>query len=78
MVDEIILRTVNRRDRLMLGLKARSGMRIGEVLKLTPNDIENRKAFIREPKGGKRAEVIFLSHKVSGVEAMRWIDSIHG
>ena len=27
----------------MLGLMARSCMRVGEVLKLTPKDIENRK-----------------------------------
>ena len=64
-VDEIIFRTVNPRNRLMLELMARGGMRIGEVLKLTPNDIEGRKAFIREPKSGKRAEVVFLPHKVS-------------
>ena len=49
----------------MLELMARGGMRIEEVLKLTPNDIEDRKAFIRKPKSGKRAEVVFLPHKVS-------------
>ena len=65
MVDEIIFRTANPRNRLMLELMARGGMRIGEVLKLTPNDTEDRKAFIREPKSGKRAEVVFLPHKVS-------------
>ena len=65
MVDEIIFRTANPRNRLMLELMARGGMRIGEVLKLTPNDIEDRKAFICEPKSGKRAEVVFLPHKLS-------------
>ncbi len=35
-VDEIIFRTSNRRNRLMLELMARSGMRVGEVLKLHP------------------------------------------
>ena len=64
-IDEINFRTANPRNRLMLELMARGGMRIGEVLKLTPNDIEDRKAFIREPKSGKRAEVVFLPHKVS-------------
>ena len=64
-IDEIIFRTANPRNRLMLELMACGGMRIGEVLKLTPNDIEDRKAFIREPKSGKRAEVIFLPHKLS-------------
>jgi len=45
----------------MLEFMARGGMRIGDVLKLTPNDIEDRKAFIREPKSGNRAEVGGLS-----------------
>jgi integrase len=40
----------------MLELMARSYMRIGEVLKLTPLDIDDRKAIIREPKSGKEAE----------------------
>jgi len=38
-VDEIIFRTSKPRNRLMLELMARGGMRIGEVLKLTPSDI---------------------------------------
>jgi len=49
----------------MLELMARSGMRVGEVLKLTPMDIEDRKAIIRDPKSGKEAEVAFLPQKVS-------------
>jgi hypothetical protein len=35
-VDEIIFRTRKPRNRLMLELMARGAMRIGEVLKLTP------------------------------------------
>ena len=35
-VDEIIFRTIKPRNRLILELMARGGMRIGEVLKLTP------------------------------------------
>lgn len=54
-VDEIIFRIRNLRNRLMLELMARSGMRIGEVLKLTPKDIEDRKAIIRDPKSGNEA-----------------------
>jgi site-specific recombinase XerD len=34
-VDEVIFRTMKPRNRLMLELLARGGMRIGEVLKLT-------------------------------------------
>lgn len=44
---------------------ARSCMRIGEVLKLTPCDIDDRKAIIWEPKSGKEAEVVFFPQKVA-------------
>jgi len=64
-VDEIIFRTRNPRNRLMLELMARSGMRVGEVLKLTPTDIEDRKAIIREPKSGRGAEAAFLPQKIA-------------
>ena len=64
-VDEIIFRTRNQRNRLLLELMARSGMRIGEVLKLKPMDIEDRKAIIRDPKSGREAEVVFLPQKVA-------------
>jgi integrase len=49
----------------MLELMARSGMRVGEVLKLKPMDIDDRKAIIRDPKSGKETEVIFLPQKVA-------------
>ena len=39
-VDEIIFRTTNTRNRLMLELMARGGMRVGEVLNLKPADIQ--------------------------------------
>jgi integrase len=64
-VDEIIFRTRNPRNRLMLELMARACMRVGEVLKLQPKDIEDRKATIRDPKSGKEAEVAFLPQKVA-------------
>ena len=40
-VDEVIFRTIQPRNRLMLELMARGGMCIGEVLKLTMNDIHD-------------------------------------
>ncbi len=49
----------------MLELIARACMRVGEVLKLRPKDIEDRKAIIRDPKSGKEAEVAFLPQKVA-------------
>lgn len=64
-VDEIIFRTTKARDRLMLELMARGGMRVGEVLKLPPNDISNRKLLLREPKSGREREMIFIPQKVA-------------
>jgi integrase/recombinase XerD len=64
-VDEIIFRTPNLRNRLILELMARACMRVGEVLKLKAKDIEDRKAIIRDPKSGKEAEVAFLPQKVA-------------
>ena len=52
-VDEIIFRTTKVRNRLILELMARGGMRIGEVLKLRLCDIQDRKLIIRAPKSGK-------------------------
>ena len=49
----------------MLELMARACMRVGEVLKLRPKDIEDRKAIIRDPKSGKETEVAFLPQKVA-------------
>jgi integrase/recombinase XerD len=64
-VDEIIFRTGKPRDRLMLELMARGAMRIGEVLKLMPADIAERKILLREPKSGRENEMIFIPQKVS-------------
>jgi site-specific recombinase XerD len=64
-VDEIIFRTNNVRNRLMLELMARGGMRVGEVLKLTPNDIIDRKLILNDTKSGKDQELIFIPQKVA-------------
>lgn len=40
-------------------------MRIGEVLKLKPMDIDDRKAIIRDAKSGRAAEAVFLPQKVA-------------
>ena len=64
-VDEIIFRTTNARDRLLLELMARGGMRVGEVLKLTPRDVQDRKLIIRDPKSGNEHETIFIPRKVA-------------
>jgi len=43
---------------------ARAGMRIGEVLKLKLNDIQDSKLILREPKSGKENEIVFIPQKV--------------
>ena len=64
-VDEVIFRTTKPRNRLMLELMARGGMRISEVLQLTPNDIEDRKLTLRSPKSGKERQIVFIPQKVA-------------
>jgi integrase/recombinase XerD len=64
-VDEIIFRTVRTRNRLMLELMARGGMRIGEVLKLNPSDVDERKLTLRDPKSGRGQEVVYIPQKVA-------------
>ena len=44
-IDEVIFRTLNSRNRLILELMARGGMRISEVLGLKPTDIDGQKHF---------------------------------
>jgi integrase len=60
----MIYRTAKLRDRLLLELMARGGMRIGEVVKLRPVDILERKLIIRDPKSGKESEAVFIPQKL--------------
>jgi integrase/recombinase XerD len=64
-VDEAIFRTIKPRNRLVLELMARGGMRISEVLQLTPADIEDRKLTLKAPKSGKEREIVFIPQKVA-------------
>lgn len=64
-IDEIIFKAEKIRNRLLLELMARGGMRIGEVLKLTPNDVNEKKLTIRNPKSGKEQESVFIPQKVA-------------
>ena len=64
-IDEIIFRTDNPRNRLMLELMARGGMRIGEVLNLRPKDREGCKLILSDTKGGRETEVAFIPQKIS-------------
>lgn len=64
-VDEIIFRTENKRNRLMLELMARGGMRVSEVLNLRPKDIDDRKLNLSDPKSKREGEVAFIPQKVA-------------
>ena len=64
-VDEIIFRQANTRNRLILEIMARGGLRISEVLKLTPRDVEDQKLALREPKSGKQVEYAFIPIKLA-------------
>jgi integrase len=64
-IDEIIFRTIKTRNRLILELMARGGMRISEVLKLTPRDISDRKLILRDPKSGRENEIAFIPKRVA-------------
>jgi len=44
---------------------ARAGMRVNEVLKLTPGDIDDRKILLKNPKSGKATENVFIPQKVA-------------
>jgi integrase/recombinase XerD len=63
-VDEIIFRTMNIRNRLILELMARGGMRVGEVLNLKPVDIQERTLAIQNPKSGRVGEIVYVPRKL--------------
>ena len=63
-IDEIIFRTMEPRNRLILELMARGGMRIGEVLKLRPIDAHDRKLTLIDPKSGRELEAVFIPQKI--------------
>jgi len=64
-VDEMIYNTKNLRDRLILEIQARCGLRIGELLKLKVSDISDRKLTIVEPKSRKESEVAFMPEQIA-------------
>jgi len=64
-MDEIIFNSRNIRDRLILELQARCGLRVGEVLNLRAADVSGRKILIQEPKSGRDAEVAFMPEQIS-------------
>ena len=59
-IDEIIFRTVNPQNRIMLELMAKGGMRIGEVLKIRPIDFKDLQ---QSEKEGNKNPAIYLSSR---------------
>ncbi|RJP88925.1 MAG: site-specific integrase [Desulfobacteraceae bacterium] len=64
-IDEVIFRTTKLRNRLILELMARGGMRISEVLKLMPSDIIHRRLTLRDLKSGREYEFIFIPNRIA-------------
>jgi len=44
---------------------ARGGMRVGEVMKITPANVINQKLILRAPKSGNEAEVVFIPKRIA-------------
>ena len=64
-VDEMIYNTKNQRNRLMLELMARCGLRIGELLNIRASDVSERRLTIKTPKSGNESEVAFMPERVA-------------
>ena len=64
-VDEMIYNTKGQRDRLILELQARCGLRIGELLKIKVSDVSDRTITLRNPKSGKETELAYMPENVS-------------
>ena len=64
-VEELIYNTQTLRDRLILELQARCGLRIGETLKIKVSDAVDRRLVLTEPKSGKESEVAFMPEQIA-------------
>lgn len=67
-IDEIIFRTTNERDRLMLELMGRAAMRVGEVLSIRPRNLSLDmpcSLALENPKSGRSGEKVILHQKLA-------------
>jgi integrase/recombinase XerD len=64
-VEEMIYNTQTLRDRLILELQARCGLRTGEALKIKVSDVMDRKLILNEPKSGKELEGAFMPEQIA-------------
>jgi integrase/recombinase XerD len=65
MVEEMIYNAKNPKDRLIVELQARCGLRIGESLKIKVSDVSDRKLTLREPKSGRESEVAYMPEQIA-------------
>jgi integrase/recombinase XerD len=65
-VDEMISRCRKTRDRFILELQARCGLRIGEVLGLRVGDVSGRRLTLKRPKSGRDEESAFMPETLAG------------
>ena len=49
----------------MMELMAKGGMRIGEVLKIRPVDVKDRKITLPDPKSGRDTEIVYIPQKIA-------------
>ena len=64
-IDTIIYRTDNLRDKLLVQILSSSAMRVGELLKLRVKDIMGEKLILEAPKSGKMYETAYLPKKIA-------------
>jgi integrase len=63
-VAEINFRTTNVRNRFILELMARGGIKIDELLNLTPGEIQERNLTTQNPKIGCPEETVYVPRKI--------------
>jgi integrase/recombinase XerD len=49
----------------MLEIMAKGGIRIGEVLKIRPIDVKDRKIALPDPKNVKESEIVYIPQKIA-------------
>jgi integrase len=49
----------------MMELMAKGGMRIGEVLKIRPVDVKDRKITLPDPKSGRESDIVYIPQKIA-------------
>lgn len=64
-IDEILYKTESDRDRVALEIMSKGALRVGELLKLKPNNVVGSKLILESPKSGKQFETAFIPDKVA-------------